>query len=66
MVEIDELKVELMQADIENKHADTAYKHGLLRYEPWKVIATTAGATAAVTLALLALATFILSTLQHH
>ncbi len=25
-----------MRADLENKQADTAYKLGLLRYEPWK------------------------------
>ena len=26
-----------MRADIDNKGADTAYKQGLLAYEPWKV-----------------------------
>jgi hypothetical protein len=30
--------MELMQADIENKQADTRYKVTLTRVEPWKVI----------------------------
>ena len=35
-----------MEADIANKQADTAYKQGLLKYEPWKVgfLAFAAGA----------------------
>jgi hypothetical protein len=33
-----ELKGRLMQADIANKNADTEYKMGLLKYEPWKVV----------------------------
>ncbi len=37
-----------MRADISNKQADTAYKLGLLRYEPWKVVAVAFGAGAAV------------------
>lgn len=39
------LRIELLQAEIENKRADTdnkwmdtEYKRGLLRYEPWKVV----------------------------
>jgi hypothetical protein len=32
------LRIELMQADIENKRADTDYKRGLLRFEPWKIV----------------------------
>jgi hypothetical protein len=35
---IRELRMELMKADIPNKDADTAYKQGLLKYEPWKLI----------------------------
>ena len=38
----------LMRADLENKQADTAYKLGLLRYEPWKVFATAVAASAAL------------------
>lgn len=33
-----ELRIELMEADIANKRADTAYKQGLLRFEPWKIV----------------------------
>ena len=32
------LRIELMQADIENKRADTGYKVTLTRLEPWKTI----------------------------
>jgi hypothetical protein len=32
------LRTELMQADIKNKRADTDYKRGLLRFEPWKIV----------------------------
>lgn len=35
-----ELRDELMQADIANKHADSEYKRGLLRFEPWKIVIT--------------------------
>jgi hypothetical protein len=52
-----ELKVALMKADIANKQADTAYKEGLLRYEPWKVIALAAGAGAGAMAAAVALMT---------
>ena len=34
------LRIELMQADIDNKRMDTEYKRGLLRYEPWKIVIT--------------------------
>ncbi len=27
------------RADIANKETDTAYKQGLIRHEPWKVLA---------------------------
>ncbi|MGD0107069.1 MAG: hypothetical protein ABSC06_23980 [Rhodopila sp.] len=37
-----------MKADIANKQADTEYKEGLLRYEPWKVVGVAFGAGAAV------------------
>jgi hypothetical protein len=35
------LRMEQMRADIANKTADTEYKRGLLRYEPWKLVLTT-------------------------
>ena len=38
----------LMRADLENKQADTTYKLGLLRYEPWKVFTTAVAASAAL------------------
>ncbi|MGH7212237.1 MAG: hypothetical protein ACREF1_12350 [Acetobacteraceae bacterium] len=38
------LRIELMQADI----ANSEYKKGLLKYEPWKVMATVMLATASV------------------
>jgi len=41
-------KHELVRPDISNKQADTAYKLGLLRYEPWKVVAVAFGAGAGV------------------
>jgi hypothetical protein len=47
--------LELMQADIDNKRADPAYKRGLLRYEPWRLAFTAFGAGAAVMAALVAL-----------
>ncbi len=37
-----------MRADISNTQADTASKLGLLRYEPWKVVAVAFGAGAAM------------------
>lgn len=37
-VELRQLRIELMTADIRNKNADTAYKDGLARWEPWKVV----------------------------
>ncbi len=50
----------LMRADLENKQADTAYKVGLLRDEPWKVVATAFGAGFALCGGLVALLTFVL------
>lgn len=44
---------------IENMKADTQYKLGLLKYEPWKVVITAMGAGAALTLAILALLTYL-------
>ena len=52
-----DLRIELMAADIENKRADTDYKRTMMRWEPWKAMAVAAGAGATFTLALLALAT---------
>lgn len=34
------LRIEQMIADIDNKRADTGYKLGLLRFEPWKIVIT--------------------------
>lgn len=35
-----ELKDQIMQAELANKTADTEYKRGLLRFEPWKIVVT--------------------------
>lgn len=37
-----------MQADIANKRADSEYKQGLLRFEPWKIVVTAFAAGGAV------------------
>jgi len=55
---------ELRAAQIENLKMDTEYKRGLLKYEPWKVVLLAAGAGATFTLAMVALATFILAHLR--
>jgi hypothetical protein len=47
------------QAHIENMQADTEYKRGLLRFEPWKLMVTALGAGAALTLALIALMSYL-------
>jgi hypothetical protein len=57
-VEMRQLRVDLMKADISNKQADTEYKRGLLRFEPWKLAFTAFGAGAAAVIALIALLTF--------
>lgn len=54
-----QLRIEQMRADIDNKRADTEYKRGLLRYEPWKVALTGLGAGAALTLAMIALLNYL-------
>ena len=43
-----QLGIELMQANIETKRADTVHKRRFTDWEPWKVIALVAGAAAAV------------------
>jgi len=43
-----DLRIEQMQTDIENKRADTEYKRTMRRWEPWKVIVATVAATAAL------------------
>jgi hypothetical protein len=48
------LKVELMRADIANKQADTDYKRGLLRFEPWKIVVGAFATGAAVVGAMVA------------
>lgn len=55
-----------MKADIANKNADTAYKQGLLRYEPWKVVSATFLAGVAVMGASVALVGAVLHTLGGH
>jgi hypothetical protein len=42
------LKVMQMHADMDNKMADTAYKQGLLKFEPWKIVISAFAASAAV------------------
>lgn len=42
------LRIELMQADIENKRIDSDYKRTMRRWEPWKVIITAIAAAAAL------------------
>jgi hypothetical protein len=54
-----ELRMAVMRADLANKQADTDYKRGLLRYEPWKVVTTAFGAGFALCGGLVALLTFI-------
>jgi hypothetical protein len=51
------LRIELMQADIENKRIDTRYKKTLADWEPWKAMAVAAGAGATLMLALIAIIT---------
>ena len=46
-------------AHIENLNADTDYKRGLLRYEPWKLTVTAMGAGAALVLAIIALLSYM-------
>lgn len=58
------LRIELMQTDIENKRADTDYKRGLLRFEPWKIAFTAFGAGAAFVAALVVLLGLFLG--SHH
>jgi len=49
-----------------NKHADTAYKQGLLRYEPWQLFAVGFGAGAALMGASIALMTAAVRALVGH
>jgi hypothetical protein len=39
---------------VDNKRMDTMYKHGLLRFEPWKIAFTAFGAGAAALAAVIA------------
>jgi hypothetical protein len=50
-----DLRIRLMTAQIENLKADTSYKAKLAAWEPWKAMATAAGAGAAFATAVLAL-----------
>lgn len=49
-----------IRADIANKEADSEYKKGLLKYEPWKVVLGAFLSGAATLGALVGLLTFIL------
>jgi len=49
------MKAIQMRADIRNKNADTAYKLGLLRFEPWKLVVVSIGAGVALLAAVQAL-----------
>jgi hypothetical protein len=40
----EELRIEQMSADIENKRVDTEYKRGLMQFEPWKIVITAVAA----------------------
>jgi hypothetical protein len=53
------------EAHVENLHMDTEYKRRLDRYEPWKLIFGGFAAGAAISVALLALATFVLAHFIH-
>lgn len=55
-----------MSADIRNKEADTAYKNGLAKWEPWKVLATGFAAGAATLTAAVGLLAIILHLLGMH
>jgi hypothetical protein len=57
-----ELELELR---CENLRIDTEYKRAMLKWEPWKAMAVVAGASATITLALVGIATAILSFLLH-
>lgn len=61
-----QLRIELMVADIRNKNADTAYKDGLARWEPWKVLATGFAAGAATLTAAAGLLAIVLHLLGMH
>jgi hypothetical protein len=54
-----QLKGKLLMADIANKDADTAYKTGLLRFEPWKIGFTGLAAGAALAGVLIALGGYL-------
>jgi hypothetical protein len=55
-----ELKMAVMRADLANKAADTDYKRGLLKYEPWKIVLAAFLSGAATLGAIVGLMTFIL------
>jgi hypothetical protein len=56
-----DLRIELMQADVANKTADTALKTEQLRWEPWKALSAAFGAGIAVASALIAATAWILT-----
>jgi hypothetical protein len=57
----DELEIELMAAEIANKHADTDLKREQVRWEPWKALSAAFAAGIAVATGLFALATWFIS-----
>jgi hypothetical protein len=54
-----------MKADIANKTADTAYKEGLLRWEPWKALSAAFGAGLAVASGLIAAIAWVVTHWPH-
>lgn len=58
------LRIEPMQAAIDNKRADTRYKKTLADWEPWKAMAVAAGAGATLMLALIGIITALLKVLS--
>jgi hypothetical protein len=56
-----DLRIELMQAKLDNTVADTALKNEQRRWEPWKALSAAFGAGLAVATGLIALATWIIA-----
>jgi hypothetical protein len=56
-----DLRIDLMQAKLDNTVADTALKNEQRRWEPWKALSAAFGAGLAVATGLIALATWIIA-----
>lgn len=52
-------RIDQIMADIANKSMDTAYKQGLLKYEPWKLVFTAFAAGAALVGAIVGLESYL-------